>query len=368
MAVPLVDLSIQHAALARQLRDVFETALASGRFILGPGVEEFEAKLHTFNHTRHAIALSSGTDALLAALMALGIGPGDEVVTCPFTFFATAGSVARLGARPVFVDIDPVTFNINPAAIEAAITPRTRAIMPVHLFGQSAEMGPIMSLARRLNIPVIEDAAQAIGARDGDAVVGSIGDVGCLSFYPTKNLAALGDAGACVVNRLDLYEKLKAIRVHGQTAEYQHELIGGNFRLDALQASLLSVKIDHLNGWTTARRAVAARYRTLLAGTPLVLPVEAPGKYHVYNQFTVRVPDGKRDAFKRHLAAHGIGHRVYYPLPLHLQPCFAHLGGRPGQFPESERAALEVVSLPCFPEITEQQQQQVADVVREFYA
>lgn len=367
MAVPLIDLTAQHAALEQELRGVFESALSSGKFILGPMVEDFERKLARFCGTQHAIAISSGTDALLAALMALKIGPGDEVITTPFTFFATAGSIARVGAKPVFVDINPRTYNICPGEIEAAITPRTRAIMPVHLFGQAAQMSAIMKIARERDIAVIEDAAQAIGARDGDARVGSIGDIGCLSFYPTKNLAALGDAGACVTNQRELADRTRIVRGHGQTSEYHHEMVGANFRLDSLQCGFLSVKIGWLENWTEARRAAAARYDEMLSGFPLTLPFTAPDKYHVFNQYTLRVPDGKRDALKRHLAAHGIGHRVYYPVPLHLQPCFAYLDIKQGALPEAERAAVEVLSLPMFPELGQAQQEQVVSVIREFF-
>ena len=367
MAVPLIDLSQQHAALETQLRDVFAKVLSSGRFILGPYVEEFEKKLAAYCTSQFAIAISSGTDALLAALMALDIQPGDEVITTPFTFFATAGSIARVGAKPVFVDIDPTTYNINPKLIEAAITDRTRAIMPVHLFGLSAQMQDILKIARKHSLYVIEDACQAVGAKDGDQQVGTMGDIGCLSFYPTKNLAALGDAGACLAQTPDLAKKLSVIRGHGQTSEYQHDFIGANFRLDGLQTAFLSVKIAHLAKYTEARRAAAARYDQLLAGLPITLPKAGSGKYHVYNQYTLRVPGGKRDALKAHLASRSIGHRVYYPLCLHMQPCFSYLNVKQGSLPESERAAREVLSLPMFPELKADQQAEVAQAIREFY-
>ncbi|MCX5660128.1 MAG: DegT/DnrJ/EryC1/StrS family aminotransferase [Planctomycetota bacterium] len=368
MTVPLLDLSQQHQSLLPELREAFEAMIVSGRFILGPHVEGFERKLADYCHARHAIGMSSGTDAILAALMALNIGPGDEVVTTPFTFFATAGCIARTGARPVFIDIEPTTFNLDPTLLAGALNARTKAIIPIHLFGQTADMGTIMRIARRAGVPVIEDAAQAIGARDGNDVAGAIGDMGCLSFYPSKNLSALGDAGACVTNNPEYNERLRIMRTHGEVSRYHHSYIGGNFRIDAIQASILSIKLPHLEKWTLARRANAKRYHELLEqDLPLVLPVEMPGRYHVYNQYTVRVPGGRRDELRRHLAAHGIGHEVYYPVPLHLQKCFEHLGHQVGDFPQSERAAQEVLSLPIFPELQRSQQDEVIRVIREFY-
>lgn len=368
MAVPLLDLRPQHDAMTAELREVFENALRTGRFILGPVVENLEASLATYCHARHALGVSSGTDALLLAMMAMDIGAGDEVITTPFTFFATAGCIVRLGARPVFVDINPGDFNIDPMLIERAITPRTRAIIPIHLFGLSADMSPIMDIARRRNVRVIEDAAQAIGARDNDRPVGSIGDVGCLSFYPSKNLSALGDAGAVTANDDALNARMKMLRLHGEETKYHHTFVGGNFRIDALQAGFLAAKLPRLDGWAEQRRANAARYDALLAATPLALPGwNAPGKYHVMNQYTVRVPGGQRDALKKHLQSNQIGCEVYYPLPLHLQKCFASVGHKYGDFPHSELAAAEVLSLPIFPELTEAQQQEVAASIRAFY-
>jgi dTDP-4-amino-4,6-dideoxygalactose transaminase len=368
MPVPLLDLSQQHASLLPAFREVFERTIASGRFILGPEVQAFEARLAEYCGTRHALAVSSGTDALLLSLMALDIKAGDEVITTPFTFFATAGCIARAGATPVFVDIDPATFNLDPSKIAAAVTPRTRAIMPVHLFGQMAAMEPIMKLAHARNLRVIEDAAQAIGAKIDGAMSGSVGDVGCLSFYPSKNLAALGDAGACTTNDDQLYERLRMMRVHGEETKYHHTFIGGNFRLDALQASWLAVKLPHLDGWAAKRRANAQRYNRELAGLPLVLPAEAAGAHHVFNQFTICVPGGRRDALRKHLHDRAIGAEIYYPVPLHQQACFAYLGKRAGDFPEAERAAGEVLSLPIFPEMTPAQQGEVIAAVREFFA
>lgn len=368
MTVPLIDLSQQHQQLMPELLQAFEQMVKSGRFILGPAVEHFEQSLAQYCRVRQTVGMSSGTDAILAALMAIDLKPGDEVITSPFTFFATAGCVARLGGVPVFVDIDPVSFNINPNLIEAAITPRTKAIMPVHLYGQMADMKAINTLARKHGLKVIEDACQAIGATDQGIEAGASGDIGCFSFYPTKNLSAMGDAGACSSNSPALLERLRAIRQHGMTQRYHHPMIGGNFRLDAIQASILDIKLRHLNNWIEARRANADRYNRELADLPLTLPREQAEKLHVYNQYTVRVPAHRREEFRHHLSAKGIGHEIYYPTPLHLQPCFEYLGKPEGSFPLSEQAAREVVSLPIFPEMTQTQQSQVIQVVREFFA
>lgn len=375
MAVPLIDAARHHASLASAIREAFDRLLASGQFVLGATVSEFESALAAYCGAGHAIGVSSGTDALVLALMALEIKPGDEVITTPFTFFATAGSIARVGARPVFVDIEPDTFNLDPDKVEAAITRRTRAIMPVHLFGQCAAMRPIMEIARSRNLAVIEDAAQAIGAMDDGKRAGSIGHVGCLSFYPTKNLSALGDAGACVTNDADLAKRMTMLRVHGESQRYHHDYIGGNFRIDAIQAAALSIKLPHLDGWTALRQAHARRYETLLSGLPITLPRCRDGAFHVYNQYTIRVAGeasaggpSRRDALREHLTKRGIGHGVYYPVPLHLQKCFAYLGYQAGDFPVTEAAAQQVLSLPIFPEMTEPQQEEVADVLREFFA
>lgn len=366
MAVPLLDLSRQNADLLPQMLTAFEQMVASSQFVLGPVVAAFEQQLAAQCGTEHAVAVSSGTDALLMALMALGVGSGDEVITSPFTFFATAGSIVRVGARPVFVDIDPATLNIDPDLVEPAITAKTKAIIPVHLYGQAACMGPIMGAARGRGISVIEDAAQAIGARDGQDQVGSIGDVGCFSFYPTKNLSALGDAGACTTQDGELAGRLASLRVHGQDTKYHHTSIGGNFRIDALQAAMLRLKLPYLASWTVARRAAAQRYDQLLADLPLVLPAPALGKFHVYNQYTVRVNGGQREALRQYLGSRNIGQEVYYPIPLHLQPCFAYLGGKPGDFPVAQQAADQVLSLPIYPGLTESEQEQVAMAIRQF--
>lgn len=367
MTVPLLDLTRQNEPLLPEMRGVFEQVVLSGRYVLGTHVEVFEQRLAACCGAKYAVGVSSGTDALLLSLMAMKIGPGDEVITSPFTFFATAGCIARAGARPVFVDIDPTTFNLDAELIEAAITPKTKAIIPVHLYGQAAEMSPIMQIARQHGLKVIEDAAQAIGAKDAGGVVGSLGDVGCFSFYPTKNLSTLGDAGACTTNAPALAERLVALRVHGQEAKYHHTYVGGNFRIDALHAALLSVKLPHLDGWTDARRANAQRYSEMLAGLPVVSPVQGPDKYHVYNQYTIRVLDGQRDPLCEHLKGKGIGHEVYYPIPLYLQPCFAGLGLDATDFPQTQQACREVLSLPIYPELAMEEQGLVIAAIRSFF-
>ena len=366
MPVPLLDFSAQHRAIREEVMAAIGGLVDSGGFILGQAVRDFEQRLAAYCGAAHALGCSSGTDALILPLMAMGIGPGDEVIVPSFTFFATAGCVRRVGATPVFVDIEAATFNLCPAAAEAAITAKTRAIIPVHLFGQCADMDALMAIARKHRLHVIEDAAQAIGARYGDRQAGTIGDVGALSFYPTKNLGAFGDAGACLTDNPRLDEAMRFLRVHGQTDEYRHQYVGGNFRIDAIQAVVLDIKLRFLDAAAEARRAAAQCYDQLLANIPgVVTPATAAGRLHVFNQYTVRAE--RRDQLCAHLRSQGIGHRVYYPLPLHLQPCFADLGGQPGQLPESEAAAREVVSLPMFPDLTDFQQQQVAEAVRSFY-
>ncbi len=367
MAVPLLDLTLQNAPLVAQFREVFDKTVATSSFILGPKTETFESNLAKTTATAFTIGVSSGTDALLLAMMALGIGPGDEVITSPFTFFATAGCISRLGAVPKFIDIDPVSFNLNPALLEQALTKKTKAIMPVHLFGLCADMDPILAFAKKHNLFVIEDAAQAIGAKDKGRPAGSMGHIGALSFYPTKNLGALGDAGACSTNDPALAKQMKKLRVHGGERVYFHDVVGANFRIDALQAAFLDIKLPHLPAWEEGRRANAAFYDAAFAGLPLVTPKTTPGMHHIYNQYTLRIPDGKREAFKTHLAGKGIGHGVYYPLPLHLQQCFAYLGYKQGDFPQSEKAANEVVSIPVYPELTGAQKQEVAQAITSFF-
>ena len=363
MKVPLLDLTGQYASIKAEIDSSLARVIASQRFVLGPVVRKCEEAVAAYVGSGHGVGVSSGTDALLVALMAEDIGPGDQVVTTPFSFFATAGAISRVGATPVFVDIDPVTFNIDPALIEERITAQTRAILPVHLFGQMAETAPIMEIARRHGLVVIEDAAQAIGARHAGRTAGSIGHYGCFSFFPTKNLGGYGDGGIVVTDDPARADKLRALRVHGETTRYHHRFVGGNFRLDALQAAVIHAKLPHLDGWTDRRIANAALYRSLLgdlaASHPdaLALPRTVTDR-HVFNQFVVRVAD--RDRVQERLAAAGIGTAIYYPLPLHLQECFAGLGYRPGDLPDSERAAREVLALPIFPELTTGQIRHVA--------
>jgi dTDP-4-amino-4,6-dideoxygalactose transaminase len=369
VSVPLLDLKAQYAPLRSALLEAVTRVCDSQQFIMGPEVEAFEREVALVTDTTHAIGVSSGTDALLVALMGLDIGPGDEVVTSTFSFFATAGSIARVGARPVLVDIDPDTFNIDPIAAARACTRKTKALLPVHLFGQSADMSAILALADEFKLKVIEDAAQAIGTREHGGVVGGIGHVGCFSFFPSKNLGGFGDGGLVSTNNHALADRMRLIRNHGQKPKYYHHLIGGNFRLDALQAAVLRVKLPYLAAWTEARRANAARYRQLFAEAELpeiVLPVDRGGDgYHIYNQFVIRVPD--RDALRAHLAVAGVGTEVYYPVPFHLQECFAHLGYKAGDFPHAEKAAAEVLALPIYPELTADQQATVVDRIRAFY-
>jgi dTDP-4-amino-4,6-dideoxygalactose transaminase len=367
--VPLLDLKAQYDPLRASILDAVTRVCDSQRFIHGPEVEGLERELEAYLGVQHAVGMSSGTDALLAALMAIGIGPGDEVVTSTYSFFATAGCVARLGARPVLVDIDPATFNIDPAATVAAMTSRTRAIVPVHLFGQSAELMPIINAAAKAGVVVIEDAAQAIGASYHDHAVGSLGAIGCFSFFPSKNLGAFGDAGLVTSNDAALGRQLRLVRNHGMEPKYYHHIVGGNFRLDALQAAVLRVKLPHLEGWTAGRQRNAARYRALFADAGLTdrvqLPCEAPRRTHIYNQFVIRAAD--RDGLKAHLDRQGIGTEVYYPVPFHLQKCFASLGYRQGAFPHAEAAASDSLALPIYPELTEPQQATVVDAIRAFY-
>jgi dTDP-4-amino-4,6-dideoxygalactose transaminase len=361
--IPLLDLTRHDDELRREIARRVAEVFASGRFVLGPANEEFEKAFASALGVRHALGVSSGTDALLVSLMALGVGPGDEVVTSPFSFFASAGVVTRLGAKPVYVDIDAATFNLDPGRLEAAISPRTKAIMPVHLYGQCADMDPILEVGRRRGIPVLEDACQAIGAQYRGRRAGALSQLAAFSFYPTKNLGAAGDAGAVTTDDDGIAALVKSLRVHGSSATYVHDRVGGNFRLDALQAAVLSAKLPRLEGWNDRRRAIAARYAALLAdatrGGRLTLPVEAPGNRHVYHQYVIRAAD--RDGLRKRLAARGIATSVFYPVPLHLQECFAHLGGRPGDFPQAEKAAKEVLALPMFAELTDAEVERVAE-------
>jgi dTDP-4-amino-4,6-dideoxygalactose transaminase len=365
--IPLLDLKAQYATIRPQVERAVLRVLQDQRFILGPEVEAFERAVADHVGAGAAVGVSSGSDALLLALLALGVGPGDEVITSAYSFFASAGSISRTGATPVLVDIDPRTYNIDPEQAAARIGPRTRAIMPVHLFGRCAETERLQAAAP--DLPLVEDAAQAIGARRGGRRAGAIGAVGCLSFFPSKNLGGCGDGGMLTTSDEELARRLRALRVHGQLSgrRYQHDLVGGNFRLDALQAAVLAVKLEHLERWTEGRRANAARYRELFAqaGAEVVLPPEddEDGR-DVYNQFVIRVE--QRDGLMAHLRQHQIGCAVYYPRGLHQQPCFAHLGYRDGDFPRCEEAARQTLALPVYPELTERQLEEVVGRVTEW--
>jgi dTDP-4-amino-4,6-dideoxygalactose transaminase len=379
MNVPLLDLRRQNDSIREELLAAFQRVLDSGQFILGREVDRFESAAAAVAGARYAIGVSSGTDALLLALMALEIGPGDEVICPSFTFFATAGSVVRLGARPVFVDSRDDTFNLDPADVERRITARTRAIIPVHLFGQAADMDEICQIAGRHRLPVIEDVAQAFGAAYRGRLLGALGDFGTVSFFPTKNLGALGEAGLLVTNDPALAEKARLLRNHGAQPKYYHHMIGGNFRIDALQAALLGVKLPHLSRYTELRRQHACQYDRELrrldgqGAVELRLPAMLGDRSHIVNQYTIRVqrgpnwqrPESPRDALRRHLTARGIGSEIYYPVPLHAQECFRDLGPQP-PLPVCEQMAAEVVSLPVFPELTAEEQAAVVEAVTEF--
>jgi dTDP-4-amino-4,6-dideoxygalactose transaminase len=366
--VPLLDLQAQYRPLRAEILAAIERVCDSQRFIMGPEITALESEMASMLGIKHAVAVSSGTDALLLALMALDIKAGDEVVTPTYSFFATAGAVARLGARPVLVDVEDTTLNLDPATLTAAITPRTKAIIPVHLFGQSAEMDPILEVAARAGVPVVEDAAQAIGASYKSRPLGGFGTFGCFSFFPSKNLGAFGDAGLLTTNDDGLAKKARLLRTHGMEPRYYHLLVGANFRMDALQAAILRVKAPHLARWTERRRENANRYRALFRDAGVLdrvtLPVEAQDRLHIYNQFVIRSAD--RDALKQHLDSAGIGTEIYYPVPFHLQPCFAYLGYRAGSLPVAERAAKESLAIPIYSELTAAQQQTVVGAVAEF--
>lgn len=366
MRVPLLDLKAQYAPLRAEIRAAMDRVCDSQMFILGAEVTALEEEIATFCGVRFAVGVSSGTDALLAALMAANVGPGDEVITPTYSFFATAGVVARLGAKPVFVDIEADTFNIASSRVESTLTSKTKAVLPVHLYGRCADLDPILAAASKRGIAVIEDAAQAIGSTDAKGrQAGSVGAMGCFSFFPTKNLGGFGDGGLVTTNDPALAETLKVLRVHGSKPKYYHKVVGGNFRLDALQAAVLRVKLKHLPSWTAARRANADRYRRLFekAGlSTVVLPKDVPG--HIYNQFIIRV--GQRDKLQAFLAEKGVGTEIYYPLPLHLQECFAGLGHRKGDLPVSEAIAADSLALPIYPELTEEQQAYVVEQIAAF--
>jgi len=366
--VPLLDLQAQYAAIRQEVRAAMDRVCDSQHFILGPEVAALEEAIASFCGAKFAVGVSSGTDALLVALMALGVEPKDEVVTSSFSFFATAGVIARLHARPVFVDIEPDTFNLDPEMVRSKITGRTKVILPVHLFGRCADMRAIMETAASQGIHVVEDAAQAIGAKDDlGRQAGTIGSIGCFSFFPSKNLGGFGDGGMVVTNKADLAEKLRILRVHGGKPKYHHSVIGGNFRLDALQAAVLRVKLKHLPDWTEARRRNARRYRTLFTEAGLSqligLPQDTAG--HIYNQFVIRCPE--RDRLQSFLRERGVETEVYYPIPLHLQECFIEVGYKAGELSHAEVAAAEVLALPIYPELTPEQQDYIVRQVVEFY-
>jgi dTDP-4-amino-4,6-dideoxygalactose transaminase len=361
--VPLCDLQAQYAELKPELETALQRVLASGQVILGPEVAALEAEVASYCGAAHGVGCASGSDALLLALHALGIGPGDEVLIPPFTFFATAGAVCRTGARPVFVDIDPVTYNLDPFQVESKISDCTKAIIPVHLYGQCVDMDPLWQVAERHGLPIIEDAAQALGAEYQGKRAGTLGAIGCFSFYPSKNLGAYGDAGMVVTSDPDWAARMTCLRVHGMEPKYFHKYLGWNARLDAMQAAMLRVKLRYLDRWTAARQAAARRYDALIEehhlGHFLRRPLVRPQRRHVFNQYVVAVSGGQRDALVRHLKAEGIGCEVYYPIPLHLQECLAFLGHVAGDFPASEEASRIVLALPMFPELTAAQQERV---------
>ncbi len=392
--VPLLDLKAQYATIRDEIRAAIDRVADSQHFILGPEVEALEREVAAYSQCEYGIGVSSGTDALLVALMAIDLKPGDEVITTPYTFFATAGAVARLNAKPVFVDVDPLTYNLDPASIEAAITERTRAIIPVHLYGQMADMNSVMEVARGHRLVVIEDAAQAIGSEYENRRAGSIGDMSCFSFFPSKNLGGFGDGGMVTTNDAALAKQVKLLRNHGYAPKYYNKVVGGNFRLDAIQAAVLRIKLKHLDNWTEQRQQNAATYRRLFTEAELsidprfvglaneaqngdeavnqlselsgvVLPTEAPNMRHIYNQFIIR--SGQRDALLAHLKERKIGTEIYYPVPMHVQECFAELGYQAGDFPESERAARETLALPIYPELTESMMRTVVDAIADFY-
>ena len=369
MNVPLLDLQAQYASVRDGVQQAVERVLASQRFVLGDEVRQLETSIAEYCQTKHAVGCASGSDALLLALMALDVKAGDEVITTPFSFFATAAAVVRLGARPVFVDIDPRTYNIDTSRVAGAITPRTKVIMPVHIYGQCAQMDPLLDLGKRRGIAVIEDAAQAIGATDNARRAGSMGLMGCFSFYPTKNLGGAGDGGIITTSDDQAAQRLKRLRTHGGATEYAHEEVGINSRLDELQAAVLRVKLTSLDKWSNERSRKAEFYTQLLNDAdlsfPLVTPQVRPDGRHIFHQYVIRVP-GNRDALMEHLKAHNVGTKVYYPIPLHEQECFSYLGYKRGDFPETEAAAREMFALPAYPELTEAQQVHVVQSIKGF--
>jgi len=370
MNVPLLDIKEQNAALRPQIEAALGRVLDTNAFILGSEVAELECELAGYCGTKYAIGCASGSDALLLAMMALDVGPGDEVITTPYSFFATVSAVTRVGATPVFVDIDPLTYNLDVSQVEAKIGERTKAIQPVHLFGQCTDMAALNEVAKRHGVPVIEDAAQAIGADENGVRAGAMSEIGCFSFYPSKNLGGMGDGGFMTTSDDRIAEKLFALRVHGSKERYYHKWVGLNSRLDGFQGAILRVKLPHLDAWSDARRANALRYRQLFSDSGLTkeigLPVEREACRHIYNQYVIRVPNF-RDGLREYLSENGVGTDIYYPVPLHLQECFAFVGRSKGDFPESERAAAETLALPIYPELRADQQEYVVETIGRFY-
>jgi dTDP-4-amino-4,6-dideoxygalactose transaminase len=368
---PLLDLQAQYETIREEIRSAVDRVFDSQHFVLGAEVQALEEEIARYSQTKFAIGCASGSDALLLALMSCGIGAGDEVITSPFSFFAAASTIARLGARPVFVDIDERTFNLDPSLVAAALTEHTKAIMPVHLYGQCADMDPLIELSQSRGIPIIEDAAQAIGAEDRSRRAGSMGTIGCLSFYPSKNLGGAGDGGMLVTSDPDHARRLNMLRVHGEEKKYHHKVIGLNSRLDALQAAMLRVKLPHLDQWTAGRQRKAQQYELMFDDAGLSEHIEVPfvrsNARHIFHQFVIRVRDGRRDALREHLRDRGVGTDVYYPVPLHLQECFAYLGYQEGDFPVSEQAAKETLALPVYPELNDEQQDYVVSAIAKFF-
>lgn len=369
MNIPMLDLSEQYSELREEVLKSLDEVMTSSRYILGPNVKQLEEDIAKYSNVNHGIGVGNGSDALHISLQACGVGEGDEVITTPFTFFATAGAIVRAGATPVFVDIDPITFNIDVNKIEAAVTSKTKAIIPVHLYGQSADMDPIIEIAEKYNLKIVEDAAQAIGSKYKGRIVGEIGTTTCYSFFPTKNLGAYGDAGMIVTNDDEIAENCRVIRVHGSKPKYYHQVLGYNSRLDELQAAVLNVKFKYLNKWIEQRRKAALNYTSMLNENfkgKITTPVEVEGNFHVYHQYTIRVDN--RDEFQAYLKENGVSTMIYYPHPLHLQPVFKDLGYKEGDFPESEKAVKEAISLPMFPEIKGEQQEYVIKVIKDFFS
>jgi len=365
-AVPYIDLKAQLRPIRAEIDAAIARALDNCTFCLGPDVAQFERDFAAFCGAEHCVAMNSGTSALHVAMRLLGVGPGDEVITTPYTFIATSWAISYCGAKPVYVDIEDATFNLDPALVERAITPRTRAVLPVHLYGLPCKLDSLLAICRRHKLPLVEDACQAHGAKYKGRTVGTFGEISCFSFYPAKNLGAVGEGGALVTNNADFAARARALREHGSTKRYHHDEIGFNYRMEGFQGAVLGVKLKHLTSWQESRRRVARRYAELLADTPLRLPVESAAIESAWHLYTVRHP--RRDELKAHLDAHGIGNAVHYPIPLHLQTAYAGLGHKPGDFPVAEKAAREVLSLPMFAELTEAQIQRVADVVKDFFA